>query len=150
MSSVALRDAVAAYIESVIQAEVAVPLPAPIAVRKCAVPVVELEKDPGYVVEVYPLGLNAERAFRDDWTITRTIRVLIRTMNGSRSASAIAATEEEFIVVTEWLQQKLMDMRLTDAHVVSAVQDREVFSREMYAENHALIALLDLVMVTYA
>lgn len=148
MSSIEIRDDVANYIESVIDDEVVFPVPE-VEVRKIVVPVVELEKESGYVIDVYPLTLAASREYRDDWVRTYTIRVVIRTMNASRSPSAIAAAEEAFVAFSEWLQNQLMLMRLPTSYVLSTVQDRETFVRDVYVENAMLVTVLDLELVAH-
>lgn len=150
MNSIELRDDIADYLEQMLQAETVFPVPETLVVRKCVVPVVELEKETGYIVEVYPLSFQSVRDYRDQYTRTYGLRVVVRTTNSSRSPSTIASTEEYFVSFAEWIHLKLMDMPRGETYLLASVGEREAFSREVYAENHMLVAAMDVEVIAYA
>jgi hypothetical protein len=136
-----LRDWVADYLDLITVRDPEAPITAE--VRRSHIPVVELEKTDGFVLDVLALGHSSQRFDRATWSERFTIRVVCRYRIQETLTLSRERQIDAFIEWCQTIQRKLYLIQLNNV-ALEDIQEREILNREIFAQDKLLITSLDL------
>jgi hypothetical protein len=146
MSAFAVRDEIVDFLT--LQVAVADPVMY-VLVRGVLNPVIEIEKERGCKIDVYPLTTARARLDRGSWQVTYTIRVVTRTQTTGRTETETTLAEQDLVGLSEWVQNNLMFMKFEGPYGISSMTESNTVEREAYEQTHQLISVLDVQVVSY-